>query len=331
MNFQARQTGFSLIELMIAMVLGLVIMTGLVNLFLQSKRSFNQNESIARMQEDARFALDTIVTDLSMAGMLADLLTPQGMGFDASLALIADCGPGGFPNWAFSMIDLAGDYATIGSVDNATDLTAVAAHSCLTAGTIKPGTDILTIKRVAGRPEPAPEAGRVYMRTNGTAGLLFTEPVSAAPPINVPIPFQDWEYLPVIYYVQNFAFVNGDGIPTLCRKVLSPAGIGGSSMTTDCLARGVEDLQIEFGIDTDRDGSANAYLAAPLANQMSQVVSAKIFLMVRSEDSDLAYDNDKVYTLSNAAPFAPNDNFYRRTFSTTVGIRNLRNLNMLGL
>ncbi len=169
------------------------------------------------------------------------------------------------------------------------------------------------------------------MRTNGTSGLLFTEPVSVAPPINVPIPFQDWEYLPVIYYVQNFAFINGDGIPTLCRKVLSPAGIGGSSMTTDCLARGVEDLQIEFGIDTDRDGSANVYLAAPLASQMSQVVSAKIFLMVRSEDSDLAYDNDKVYTLSNAAPFAPNDNFYRRTFSTTVGIRNLRNLNMLGL
>lgn len=330
MNCQTRQSGFSLIELMIAMLLGLLIMTGLVNLFLQNKRSFNQNESIARLQEDARFALDTLVTDLSMAGMLADLLTPQGMGFDPTLALGVDCGPGGFPNWAFSMINLAGDYAPIESVDNATDGSAGAAHSCLAAGDVKPGTDILTIKRVAGRAEPVPEAGRVYLRTNGTAGLLFTEPVSGAPPVNVPIPFQDWEYLPVIYYVQNYAFAPGDGIPTLCRKILSPVG-GASSMTTDCLARGVEDLQIEFGIDTDADGSANVYLAAPLASQISQVVSAKIFILVRSEDADISYLNDKVYTLSNAAPFTPNDNFYRRAFSTTVGIRNLRNLNRLGL
>ncbi len=330
MNYRSRQTGFSLIELMIAMLLGLVIMAGLVNLFLQTKRSFNQNESIARMQEDARFALDTIVTDLSMAGMLADLLTPQGMGFDTTLALGVDCGPAGFPNWAFSMINLAGDYVAMESVDNATDGTANGAHSCLAAGDVKPGTDILTIKRVAGRAQPAPEAGRVYLRTNGTAGLLFTEPVSAAPPIIVPIPFQDWEYLPVIYYVQNYAFAPGDGIPTLCRKVLSPVG-GASSMTSECLARGVEDLQVEYGIDTDNDGSANVYLTAPLASQMSQVVSAKIYLLMRSEDADLSYDNDKVYTLSNAAPFTPNDNFYRRTFSTTVGIRNLRNLNRLGL
>jgi prepilin-type N-terminal cleavage/methylation domain-containing protein len=330
MNYQSKQTGFSLIELMIAMLLGLVIMAGLVNLFLQSKRSFNQNESIARMQEDARFALDTIVTDLSMAGMLADMLTPQGMGFDTTLAIGVDCGPGGFPNWAFSMINLVGDYVAMESVDNATDASAGAAHTCLAAGDVKPGTDILTIKRVAGRAQPVPEAGRVYLRTNGTAGLLFTEPVSAAPPIIVPIPFQDWEYLPVIYYVQNYAFAPGDGMPTLCRKVLSPVGAA-SSMTTDCLARGVEDLQMEYGIDTDNDGSANVYLAAPLASQMSQVVSAKIYLLVRSENSDLSYLNNKFYTLSNAAPFAPNDNFYRRTFSTTVGIRNLRNLNRLGL
>ncbi len=330
MNYRTRHTGFSLIELMIAMLLGILIMAGLVNLFLQSKRSFNQNESIARMQEDARFALEMIVTDLSMAGMLADLLTPQGIGFDTTLALGVDCGPGGFPNWAFSMINLAGDYAMMESVDNSTSATANAAHSCIAAGDIKPGTDILTIKRVAGRAEPAPEAGRVYLRTNGTAGLLFTEPVSAAPPIIVPVPFNDWEYLPVIYYVQNFAFAPGDGIPTLCRKALSPAG-GASSMTTECLARGVEDLQVEYGIDTDADGSANVYLAAPLASQMSQAVSAKIYLLMRSENSDIAYLNDKVYTLSNAPPFFPNDNFYRRTFSTTVGIRNLRNLNRLGL
>ena len=102
-------------------------------------------------------------------------------------------------------------------------------------------------------------------------------------------------------------------------------------MTTECLARGVENMQIEFGIDTDNDGSANVYLAAPLANQMSQVVSAKIYLLVRSEESDLSYLNDKVYTLSNAPAYTPNDNFYRRTFSTTVGVRNLRNLNRLGL
>ena len=48
-------------------------------------------------------------------------------------------------------------------------------------------------------------------------------------------------------------------------------------------------------------------------------------------DRDIRYTNDKTYALGNAAAYTPNDNFYRRAFSPTVMIRNLRNLRRLGL
>ena len=63
-----RRSGFALIELMIAMVLGLLLMTGAIQVMLSSKQTFSANEDSSRTQENGRFALDLLIGDVRMAG-----------------------------------------------------------------------------------------------------------------------------------------------------------------------------------------------------------------------------------------------------------------------
>jgi type IV pilus assembly protein PilW len=64
----ANQRGFSLVELMIAMVIGLVLMMGVVDVMVSSKETFQTNEDISRIQENGRYALAVLVRDVRMAG-----------------------------------------------------------------------------------------------------------------------------------------------------------------------------------------------------------------------------------------------------------------------
>ena len=101
-------------------------------------------------------------------------------------------------------------------------------------------------------------------------------------------------------------------------------------MTTECLATGIENLQVEYGIDTTEDGNANLFLPNPTIVQMQTVVSARIYILARTLNDDIRYENDKTYNVSNAIPFSPGDGFHRRVLSTTVAIQNIRSLNALG-
>lgn len=62
------QTGLSLIELMIAMVIGLVLLLGLVQVMSASSAAHKLSVGVARTQENARFAMDFLQRDLRMAG-----------------------------------------------------------------------------------------------------------------------------------------------------------------------------------------------------------------------------------------------------------------------
>ncbi len=60
--------GMSLIELMIAMVIGLILMMGVIQVFGASRAAYQLSEGLARTQENARFAVDYLQRDLRMAG-----------------------------------------------------------------------------------------------------------------------------------------------------------------------------------------------------------------------------------------------------------------------
>lgn len=328
-HFNKAQSGFTIVELMIAMTLSLVLGVAVVTVFVNNSYSFGQDDNIARMQDDARHALREIAFDIAMAGHYAELHMPDGVTPDGGLSIGTDCGPAGEVNWMYRTIEAGtGNSMSIAAIDNATNAAAIAAHSCFQAGELLEGTDVVSIKRVAGAEAAAPAAGNVYLRTNGTVGLLYNGPAPAAPPIIVAPPLADWVYRPSIYYIRSFANNPGDNLPTLCRKVLRGAG---PSMTTECLAAGIENLQVEYGVDTSDDGHPNVYLTSPTLAQMQGVVAARIFLLARTTEIDTRYTNDKTYSISNAPDMVPGDSFHRRVFSTSVSIQNIRSMNMMSL
>lgn len=326
-NFKL-QAGFSLVEIMIAMLLSMLLAVGVVSIFVNNSYSFNQDENVARMQDDARHALREIAFEISMAGHYADLHIPDIVTADAGLSVGTDCGPSGEVNWIYRTVDPGTDESlSITAIDNATSAQVVAAHSCFAANEILPGTDVVAIRRVAGQRTDTLSTDLAYLRTNGTVGLLYKAPFPATPSITVATPRADWLYSPSIYFIRQFANVAGDGIPTLCRKVLRSPG---PSMATECLATGIENLQVEYGIDTSEDGHPNIYVTGPTLAQMQDVVSARIFLLARTSEIDTRYTNDKTYSVSNAADYSPTDSFHRRIVSTSTTIRNIRSMNMMG-
>ena len=322
------QAGFSVVELMVAMLLSTTLGIAVVSVFVNNSHSFNQDENVSRMQDDARHALRELSFEISMAGHYAELHVPDTVTPDANLSIGTDCGPAGQLNWMYQTIDAgSGNTLSIAAIDNASNADVVAAHSCFASGEILAGTDVVAIRRVAGGEAAALRPGGIYLRTNGTVGLLFRAPVPAAPSIVVAAPRADWEYRPTIYYIRQFANVPGDGIPTLCRKTLIGAG---PSMGTECLATGIENLQIEYGIDTSEDGHPNVYATSPSLADIQNVVAARIFLLARTTEIDTRYTNTKTYSISNAPDFVPGDSFHRRVFSTNVSIQNIRSMNMMG-
>ncbi|MCF6364093.1 MAG: PilW family protein [Gammaproteobacteria bacterium] len=68
MHSSQRQQGFSLVEIMVAMTLGLVLLGGTITLYASSKDSYRLQENIAGLQENARFAIHALRRDVEMAG-----------------------------------------------------------------------------------------------------------------------------------------------------------------------------------------------------------------------------------------------------------------------
>jgi prepilin-type N-terminal cleavage/methylation domain-containing protein len=66
-----KQSGFSLAELMVAMVLGIILIGAVYNTYMAQTRSYNVQEQVAEMQQTARVAMDMILRDVRMAGYQA--------------------------------------------------------------------------------------------------------------------------------------------------------------------------------------------------------------------------------------------------------------------
>ena len=325
----SRQGGFSIVELMVAMAMTLVLSAAIVTVFVNNSYSYNQDENYEPKQDDARHALREITFDLSNAGFYGDLHVPGNVLYDVGLATAGDCGPVGELNWIYRAVDTGTSTSlSVSAIDNAAAADAAAAHSCFGNGEVQPGTDIVSITRVAGQQATVLSADSAYLRSNGTVGVMFSGTAPDAPPVVITPPNADWEFRPSIYYIRQFANTPGDGIPTLCRKVLRG---GGASMVTECLATGIENLQIEYGVDTTDDGQPNLFVTNPTLAQMQTVVSARVFLLARTTDIDTRYTNTKTYSISNAPDFVPGDSFHRRVFSTSVSIQNIRSLNMMAI
>lgn len=154
----AQQRGMSLVEVMVAMVAGLVLMLGAFQVFTSSKQTYRVQESLARLQENGRFAVMQLREEMRMAGFAGcithvnNLLDPTGTGYSDDLF---DLGRPVF-GWEATGTD-SGDTLAVTTFDpNGVALNQWSgnAGSALTAelqDRVVPGTDVVIIKRAENR------------------------------------------------------------------------------------------------------------------------------------------------------------------------------------
>jgi type IV pilus assembly protein PilW len=325
-SITTRARGFTLVELMIAMTLGMVLMAGVLGVYHESSRSYKQHDELARMQENGTYALNLLAREFAMSGYLGGVVDTSIL---KTVSVTTDCVAG--TDWALDS-NIPRDF-----VNNAANAVTVTTKfgvdlACIDANTVQDGADIVTIKRTADEltinkgvgSDPA-GTNQWYLR-NDTGGSepnwqyessgLATDFASGTVGTDVDY----WAYFVKIFFVRQFSQVSGDDIPSLCISQLE-----GQKMNQGCYVDGIEDLQLEFGIDTDpaSDGRAPDYFTDdPTAGEIANAVAVRIYLLVRSIGPDPTYTDIKTYKLGSKNIVAQNDNYYREVFSTTTSLNN---------
>lgn len=327
--------GFSLIELMVSIVLGMIILAGATSIYLASKRSMTEGEQVAAVSENGRFALQLLNTAVRHVGFFGGS-NPADIREDGSLgAVTGDC---------------TGD-AVAYDTDNAmfaVRTTSASILGCIDDAYLGPdgnGTDVLVIKGVAPSPlfdaDPDdPSATRdgvisfptglnaedVYVIANSESGILL-DGADTAPSVSVGTEFAQgvaWPYRMQIYYIRQPA---GGGAPMLSRKVLQwDSTAGAMAVQTQDLVQGVENIHYLFSYDSDGDGEVDALgdaAAVQAADAWNLVMSLQVFMLVRSDVADPNYTDEKTYNLGDIS-VTPGGNVRRILLNTDIAMRNPR-------
>ena len=322
--------GFSLIELMVAMVVGLIIVSGAFSLHTGSRKTQAVNEMQMDMVADARFAIDMITYDLRHAGMWggtnkdgliecksSDALCTATSGDEtpAPLTIGGDC--------------VAGWYSNISQPVFATDNTAVNPYpACIPASeAYRAGTDVLEIRYADSNITLFADLqpNQVYVRSNFVNGRIFVGP-------NQPVIdsydssslTQNHELHAYAYYISNFTDAAGDGIPSLRRVAL----VNATTLQNQTLISGVSDLQVQFGEDVDGDQVVDRYVNPNAVTDWSAVFAAKIWLVMRSDKPQIGVNTAKSFRIAGepAVTLGGPDGFRYFMVSSVVNLRNLKQL-----
>ncbi len=326
-----QQRGLSLIELMVSILLGVILSSGIIAVYLESKRNYAAEEEMARIQENGRFALELLKRELSMAGFYGGyFIAEDDLNAEALTGGGEECVATG--QWVLDMttpIELINNFNNSWVTNSPTTLA-----GCVPANAwVKAGSDVVTVKRTSAKPTmfegqlvdgAKAQDAQYYLKVEDygdTKDWFYGTSVAddfSADPNDVD---EYWEVYAKLFYIRNWSVTVGDNIPVLCVRELVQNGMA----TTDrCLVEGIEDMQIEFGVDLTSDDVPNTYTPDP--NEMNQVVTARIYLLVRSLNELVSSENanTKTYQLGLDAGTVTtvNDGYMRQLFSTTVLVRN---------
>jgi len=322
-----RERGLTLVELMISITLGLLILAGMVAVFANTSAVRNEIERTSRQIENGRYAIELLREDIQLAGYFGET--------DMSLIAL----PAAIPNpcsvdpavWPLDM------KVHVQGVDDFPGVAPTPDVSCLPG--IKVGTDVIIIRRaktcVFGAAGCDSDNDLAYLQ----APLCNTEVATHTLGVKSATAFVHQKkdcatatdlrpYVVYFYYVRTN---NDDGIT--CPCTLSRAEFIGAKIdpitTTNFkvtpLVDGIENLQLDYGVDTDGDGDADSYQAKP-ANvaDWSSVMTVQVNLLARNVDISPGYTDTKTYNLGPSAgsvgPFS--DPRRRHVYSALVRIQN---------
>ena len=335
---QTQQSGYTIIELMIAITISLIILASLVSIFANNSRTRAEIERANQQTENGRYALQLITDDLHNAGYFAEF-NPAPLPTPGTKPDPCDTSVAGL-NGALPL--------AVQGYDNG-----AGAPGCLVD--VRAGTDILVVRHAstcavgsAGCDINVPNAA--YFQTSGcnsptelASGNPATYYVLDTNAASFTLHKKDcatlanqYQYRTNIYFVANNDNA-GDGIPTLKRAEL---GLGGNTFSIVPLVEGIENLQIEYGLDTTITGTPAVYNANPdtysgcaatpaiCVGYWRNVVAAKINVLARNTTITQGYVDNKVYalglnadgTVNTVGPF--NDAYKRHANESVVKLNN---------
>ncbi|WP_305955658.1 PilW family protein [Pseudomonas sp. DY-1] len=355
-----RQSGFSLVELMIAAVISLLIMAAVLTLFLDVSRTNDEMAKTNAQIENGRFALQLLQEDLAHAGFWSGYVPEFD---DLSSSAVPTDVPDSVPepcSWT------AADNANLLGISvQVYDGVPPGCSGIVTNK--KANTDVLVVRHAetcrpgVGNCE-AEQSGKLYFQSSfcaddavryvlGTSGFTLRKRDCAT--------LSDKRrFVSNLYYIRDYSVTAGDGIPTLMRSTF---GSGATPGAGEALIEGIEGFRVELGIDSVGDGGvANDYSEAinfalnaqgdvdrsrpinrgngtadgefvrcPAAGcseeQLIDVVAVKVYLLVRGVQPSLGFSDSKSYALGAADPAAEivGSNYKRHVYSTTARLVNV--------
>ena len=312
---RSHEKGISLIEMMIAMTLGLLVIGAMTTIFINNSQARRELDKAAQQLENGRYAIQLLRDEISMAGFydaIASLpATPASTTASPCSIDVSD--------WKASM-----DIAVQGFTPDS--------FPC--AVSAKSGTGLLFVQR-ASTAITAPDAlnpNNGYLQVS----LCGDEYVSAVAdkPFRIKNGSGTFDLLqidckttnraPIRQYLRRAFFiadnnVAGDGIPTLKRADFRAEALGGTNPDVQAMVEGIEDLHFEYAIDTTGDGSPDLFSDTPTAVQLPHIVGVRLWLLARALEPSAGYDaSTKTFTLGPKAPVQFADNYKRHVFSTYV-------------
>lgn len=316
--------GFTIIELLIAIALGLVILAGLFRTFKVQHDSYVVQDQVSAMQQNLRAAMYLITRDLQMAGYYTN--------FDRTARQM---------DWN----DLDGDNNPDTNMETGRPL--IFAVNNASGVDIKTDTDVIVIVkasreegRLLGIGEGAStsnislsswnldsEAGDDLNRLAGTKkyGVLVKNDLNYAELFhldtsgNIDPPLaQNYTTNDRVHRADIIIYKIDDSTPTrpcLVRKNL------GSNNGYQVVAENIDNLQFRYLLD---DGSPNGtWTNAPVGNDQNRVRAVEILLVARTAFPQRGYRDTNSITFGGATIPAPNDSYRRKTLNSIVKTRNV--------
>jgi type IV pilus assembly protein PilW len=316
-----KQRGMTLVEMMIAMLIGSILVAGAITVFVQSRANYRTADSIARLQDNLRFALDTLESDIRLARFWGLNNQPGRVRLPAGLQV--SCTGAG----VVAATDLA-----FGNLVSGVEARDDVYNLPCTGTQPRGGSDVLILRHASAR-TTVPSVGQVQVESNPSGATLFDGDV--APGLDAPSEIRDVVFN--AYYVGQSGF--DPQLPALRRLTLVDGGAAGQLQDQEVIP-GVENLQVQFGLDSDDDMVVDRYVDSdnPLANPAAgmRVLAVRLWLMVRGENNEagLGFTDNAVYLPPDAdlAPIQPGvtpgfpAEFRRLAASKTIFLRNAMDL-----
>lgn len=345
------QKGVTLVELLIALMLGLLLTAGMIQVFVGNRATYEFNDSLSRIQENARFALDHIAYNARMGGY-SGCLSDVPIHNNLTVPLT---------DFRFDIENGIYGYDATGTTsdDDEYDLDPVSGgtwNEALPADLsgVVAGSDVLVVRSIGGNAvsliSPFTNAAQLFVDPshnflegevlvvsdcqkasvfqvtgidNGGHNIVHSNAGSFTPGNSGPNwgPEQDYGLGAELARLQTFAFYVGDGPngPALFQHRLNSS----ATIVAEELAQGIETMQIRYGVDTvGEDGAVDDVVSAAFIADWTTVVSVEVSLLARAVEGYGTEIDTAVYRLGGIAFNPDNDRRLRQVFSTSIGVRN---------